>query len=137
MEAADIERIKLDLNSIFNAADRVKNIFEKPASEPVSGVGFLFGLPNMLGRVPVRTVAAGCPGGQKGFSVTQPSFLKEFATAIGAKSVIDFSPFAENEDTSDFQCPGYKKDGVKCTYVVRYGSGIRKCPQCGMEATCN
>lgn len=42
----------------------------------------------------------------------------------------------EDEDTNDFPCGGTKKDGSPCTYIVKYGSGIKKCPECGNEAKC-
>lgn len=57
-------------------------------------------------------------------------------------SVADFSKLGRNiegeddEEVIDFQCPGIKADGTKCTYIVRAYSGVRKCPQCGTEATC-
>ena len=134
----NIDEIKKTINTIYNVADEAEKARKNNLQTKVrqAAFGSVKQAVNFYGGQPVRTVSFGCPGGQKGFSVVQPSFLKEFAMGIGAKSVIDFSPFAENEDTSDFQCPGYKKDGTKCTYIVRYGSGIRKCPQCGMEATC-
>lgn len=57
-------------------------------------------------------------------------------------SVADFSKLGRNiededdEEVADFQCPGVKTDGTKCTYIIRAYSGVRKCPQCGLEATC-
>ena len=157
----DIEKIKLTLNAIYNVADLTeKQLREEKKTTyatcflrgPTSKREFEFSevgpqntnnLINHFGRQPVRPVARGCPGGQKGFNVSQPPLLKQLARAIGAKSVLDFAPFTddEDEDTSDFQCPGWKVDPEtdkkeKCTYIIRYGSGVRKCPGCGMEATC-
>lgn len=143
-----VEKIKLTLNAIYNKADETERELMESGDSISRYAPSRMTIPvpikeqvDHYGRQPVRTVNRGCPGGQKGFAVNQPSFLKAFATAIGAKSVIDFSPFAEDEDTSDFQCPGWKVDPEtgkkeKCTYIIRYGSGARKCPECGMEATC-
>lgn len=93
---------------------------------------------NHYGIQPVKPDNKGCPGGSRTFKVNQVASLKNLAVSIGARSVLDFSPFAddEDEDVTDFQCPGYRENGTKCTYIVRAYSGIKKCPECGLEGTC-
>ncbi len=88
-----------------------------------------------LGTQPVKIVNRGCPGSQKGFSVSQPASLLRTASAISAESVLDFGQLkdvkddVEDEDTSDFPCP-------RCGHIITYGAGIKECPGCGLEATC-
>lgn len=149
----NIEANKLSLNAIYNKADETdrkikmrsrQKVFTKNLEEYRHAWEFAY--PQSLkaqvdywGRQPVKTVNRGCPGGQRGFSVSQPSTLRSLATAMSTRSVVDFSPFAksdEDEDTSDFACGGTREDGSACTYTVKYGSGIRKCPECGNEAKC-
>lgn len=92
---------------------------------------------NHYGTQPVKPDAKGCPGGSKTFKVNQSGFLQNLAGLIGARSAADFARFAqEDEEVEDFQCPGRQKDGGKCTYIVRAYSGVKKCPECGMEAVC-
>ena len=139
----NFEEIKKTINTIYNVADETKKRLDgrsRTSTAKVSNVPHFTTIEqtiNFYGLQPVRSVSLGCPGGQKGFSLNQPSFLRNLSFSMRASSVIDFAPFAlEDEDKSDFQCPGTKKDGSPCTYIVRYGSGIRKCPECGMDATC-
>jgi len=156
-----IDQIKKTINTIFNVADRKKqqqDEAKKPGVQQRSGPSLRTGLcqadPKLrpaldpspaaimqaveyYGNQPVRTSTRGCPGGQRGFTVNQPVHLVQQARLIGAASVVDFTRSAQSfEDTSDFPCGGTKKDGTSCTYIVRYGSGIRKCPECGREAVC-
>lgn len=155
-----IEKIKLTLNAIYNLADETEKSLKPhissstiytPASnfrqhdthQEAAILAQIASQIDQYGNQAVRTVNRGCPGSQKGFTIQQSS-LTALASAIGTKSVADFAQFADNEedeDTSDFQCPGYKVDEktgqkTKCMYIVQYGSGIKKCPSCGMEATC-
>lgn len=94
------------------------------------------------GSQPVRPSTRGCPGVQRGFTVNQPAKLRAAARLISAKSVADYARLAKNtlddedEDTSDFPCGGTKENGEPCTYIVRYGSGTTKCPDCGRPAVC-
>jgi hypothetical protein len=82
-----------------------------------------------LGAQTVRTTSGGC-GLSGGYQISTNSH--------GFQSVAEFAqlPYGGDKEITDFQCPGYKEDGTKCTYVVRAYSGVKKCPQCGMEATC-
>lgn len=141
-----VNEVKISINAIFNASDRAKNMqFHYPASfapqvrDIKQEAVFLLGHPQFLGRQEVRVTTSGCPGGQRGFSISQPSALAKLASAINGTSVLDFANYLtrnSSEKVEDFQCPGTKKDGSKCTYVVRAYSGVKKCPECGMEATC-
>lgn len=153
----NIEEIKLTFNTIFNVADETEKGIQKTkvkaaltllkselkfaSSENLSPTALAIVSQQIdhYGRQPVRTVMRGCPGGQKGFSVTsQPDVLRDIAKLLGVKSVVDFATLFDDEDeeVTDFQCPGYKKDGSKCTYVVKAYSGVSKCPECGAGATC-
>lgn len=90
---------------------------------PLPGVAFA------IDRQTLPAVKTGCGiSGQSSSSSIRPF------------SVADFSIFGKNsedeEEVTDFQCPGVKADGTKCTYIVRAYSGITKCPECGTEATC-
>lgn len=144
-DSKKVGEVKISINAIFNASDRAKNILDYPPTffipqiqnslrEPV----FSFGHPQILGRQEVRIVSGGCPGGQKGFSVSQTGFLTSLSLSLQSPSVLSFANYlsTNNEKIEDFQCPGKKKDGSKCTYVVRAYSGVKKCPECGMAATC-
>ncbi|MBI2326989.1 hypothetical protein HYU92_01610 [Candidatus Curtissbacteria bacterium] len=151
----NINKIKSQINEIFTASDVATYKFQRSKQivpcatyqielsqyfEKFAPTGINFEQSGSDDPMPTRPVNHGCPGGQRGFSTGQsPQQLISLGLLIGASSVIDFAPFYRSnaqEDTSDFQCPGFKKDGTKCTYIVRYGSGIRKCPECETEATC-
>lgn len=93
------------------------------------GVKYLI---SRYGSLPVRPVMTSC-GRQAGVSTLPTLGLRPFSVADFARL---FKTDDEDEDTSDFQCPGTKKDGTPCTYVVRYGSGTRECPECHTKATC-
>ena len=139
------EEIKKAINTIYNVADEAENELIAAKQETVSlkfqqfqdqtakaaVFADIMQAVNFYGTQPVRTVSSGCPGGQKGFTINQPSLLRSLSSAIGARSVVDFAPFlkTENEDTSDFPCP-------RCGYIITYGAGIKKCPGCSLEATC-
>jgi len=75
------------------------------------------------------------PGCNGGGGLNQGAEVFVFAGSLIPRLAINI-PFTQNEDTSDFPCGGTKKDGSPCTYIVKYGSGIRKCPECGNEAKC-
>lgn len=84
-----------------------------------------------LSAPPIRQMATSC-GIFGSPSYTTDSLFRPFSVAdFGNRSLNN-----KSEDKSDFQCPGRKKDGSPCTYIVRYGSGTRKCPECGEEAKC-
>ncbi len=144
----DIKRIKLTWNTIANTFDESVESIEL-AKHKKAFAQFLASRPipqfsqnieayiQFKGREPVRTVSGGpCPGKQKGFSLS--SALARLARTIGATSVADFSPFGSDgdEEVVDFQCPGKKKDGTRCTHIVRAYSHETTCPECGTEATC-
>ena len=150
----NIDEIKKTINTIYNVADESEkkhqnNAHSKTKQATVHHMeeSIATFLPfasikqaiNYYAMQPVRPVSFGCPGGQKGFSINQSPILRSLSSAIGARSVVDFAPFAtiNDEKVEDFQCPGTKKDGTKCTYIVRAYSGTTKCPECGMEATCS
>ena len=150
----DVNEIKSQINRIFVTADvatyKIQRsqqtaptaTYQKEVSrffEKIAQAGISFERTDQHDLIPPRPVERGCPGGQRGFSVSQPQGLINLGRTIGAMSVLDFAPFyrsSSSEDKSDFQCPGTKKDGSPCTYIVRYGSGTRKCPECGLGATC-
>jgi hypothetical protein len=145
----EIDRIKKTVNTIFNIADREKQ--QKDQAKKYSGLNHphewrtainsnitpaaILQAIDYYGTQPVRTTNRGCPGGQRGFLVNQPAKLASLARLIGAKSVIDYAPLAksslddEDEDTSDFNCPD-------CGHLIKYGAGIKECPDCGKKATC-
>ncbi|MCR4324714.1 MAG: hypothetical protein NUV69_03425 [Candidatus Curtissbacteria bacterium] len=81
------------------------------------------------GRRMPKTSRRGCPGKQKGFSLTPA--ISRLAKAISAQSAADFAPSTNDagEDDSDFPCP-------RCGTIIIYGSGTTECPRCGLEATC-
>lgn len=150
----DIEKIKLTINAIYNLADRTEEQIKKRQTQKAlfllknAGVSkipamsaalypLIYQQIEYLGRQPVRTVDLGCPGGQKGFSVSQRSLLRNISEIINAKSVIDFANlFDEDEEVVPFECPGKKSDGSKCHFIIQPYSHITKCPECGAEATC-
>lgn len=120
-------------NAILNYADKII-VDEENAQDylsPVPGtIAYVIPAYSIIatyGSQPVRQVSTGC-GLQTGFTLvaTFPFSVSEFAQS--AKT--------ENQDKSDFRCPGKKVDGTPCNYVIRYASGIRKCPECGEEAKC-
>ncbi len=143
----EIEQIKMNINTIFNVADLEKkrqdqakrfgstNTTKKlhPVVPKDPNPAAIMQTIEIYGRQPARSSAHGCPGGQRGFSVNQPTELRAFARSIGATSVIDFARFAqltEDEDHSDFNCPD-------CGHLIKYGAGIKECPGCGKKATCS
>ena len=74
-----------------------------------------------LAARPVRFVVTGC--GAQGSFQANASFLPYSVSEFG-------QPFtAKSEDTSDFPCP-------RCGHIITYGSGTKKCPGCGLAATC-
>lgn len=134
-------------NALLNLADRLIGISLSPkvGSDPLirgltpispNGVDRLI---NQFGALPVRPVTTGC-GLQHGFSPTingQLLAIRSFSegwstTNYYPYSVAEFALFSqsENQDTSDFPCP-------RCGYTITYGAGIKKCPGCGQEATCD
>lgn len=134
----DYHQHRLTINAIYNKADETDRLLKSPQKVAQFNVRQIqnqtIGMAiNHYGHQPVRQVSFGCPGGQKGFDLNQPQNLFALGGTIAAQSVLDFAKF--DEDHSDFRCPG-TKDGQPCTYIVKYGSGTKKCPECGMEATC-
>ncbi|MDP2632100.1 MAG: hypothetical protein Q8P25_00050 [Candidatus Curtissbacteria bacterium] len=75
------------------------------------------------------------PGCNGGGGSNQKAEVFVFAGSLTPRLAIN-ELFTDGEDTSDFPCGGTKKDGSPCTYIVKYGSGIKKCPECGNEAKC-
>ena len=119
---AEIQRGESTIN--YNSAQR-QNI-----AEAVRQTGDFAHFVPQLAAQPLRQATGGC--GLFGGSSPTISLFRPFSVAEFAYRSIN----TNSEDTSDFQCPGRKKDGKPCTYIVRYGSGVKKCPECGMEATC-
>ncbi len=128
------DKIKSTLTKLFNRSSRNMDVDNTNIAAFAANASSV----NYYGTQPVRTVGNGpCPGDQKGFSLGQSPLLKNLAKLIGAFNVGDFGKFLrDDEDTSDFPCGGRMPNGSPCTYIVKYGSGIRKCPECGKEATC-
>jgi len=141
-----INEVNKSFHTIINISQENHDLYQKHSKLPKIYSYAAYDIPhamivaniNYYGTLPVKLDTKGCPGGSKTFKVNQPSLIKNLAIAIGARSVADFAPFAgdEDEDTDDFPCGGTMPDGSPCTYIVRYGSGIKKCPQCGNEAKC-
>ena len=132
----NIKEIKKALNTVYNVADEAeREIGKGPLVEresiPYSTFATVERAVNFYGQQPVRTVSNGCRGGQQGFSLNQPGFLRNLAFLTGARSIVDFAPFVSNsnEDTSDFPCP-------QCGHMITYGAGIKQCPRCELPATC-
>ena len=84
---------------------------------------------NVLGNQDLRPVVTGCgiQGNLNGGYVD--------LTYSSLFNINSFDYLKSSKDKSDFHCPG-KKDGSPCSYIIRYGSGVRKCPKCGEEAKC-
>jgi len=106
-------------NAILVGAD--KHVFEPEllknliASQPIEYIIQSFA------QIPVRTVSTSC-GSQSGFTTRS-----EIISGLLPFSVSDFGTF--QEDTSDFPCP-------RCGHIIKYGSGTKECPECGLKATC-
>lgn len=125
------------LDALFNFAQSLERSdlykgfsdrqFEGPTLKEIDRIIAIFG------SMPVQPRATPC-----GLSGNSMSTVNGQLSTVNfwPFSVADFANFNEQEEVTDFQCPGRKKDGTKCTYVVRAYSGVNKCPECGMEATC-
>lgn len=72
------------------------------------------------------------------FLSSQPQ--RQVKTACGISGSVNVNPYSvwefansninlRTQDKSDFPCP-------RCGKIITYGAGIKKCPGCGLEATC-
>lgn len=133
----EIEEIKMAINTIFNVADETEIKTRQRAWAGVESLQYpqfasVEAAVNFYGSQPVRIVHFGCPGGQRGFSINQPDFLRNLAFSLGASSVVDFAEASTQntgEKTLNCKCPFC---GMQVEAII--SSGKISCPQCQNSA---
>ncbi len=134
---SDIEEIKKALNTIFNVSDETElktrpSTWVEAKTIPYPQFASIEQAVNFYGSQPVRIVSNGCPGGQSGFSLNQPSFLKSLGLSIGAMSTVDFAEISNSnagEKTLNCKCPFC---GMRVE--AKISSGKISCPKCHNSA---
>lgn len=137
----DIEKkAKENINSIYALADETNKIQKSKSQNKtlINPVGRFTSIDDAIlyyAYQPIQEIPWGCPGGQKGFDLSQPQWLQNLARAIGSQRVIDFAPFSHKieittERTLCCTCPFCRKK-VEATI----SNGKIACPNCHKEAT--